>query len=314
MINTKAIKEQILKAAQEENFDDIGFAVPGQTESELHRLLTKWVENGHHGNMSWYVKILDQRINIRNYFPGIRSVVVFLMNYRHDCRQHDAGFKIASYAHGKDYHKVLRKKINRIAKKIKEVVPELQYKISVDSSPVAERYWAVKAGLGWIGKNGMFISRKFGSFTFLATLLVNIDLEENNSTVPDYCGKCNKCFESCPTNAILPGKIVDSNRCISYLTIEHQTQIDSELASKLFPWIFGCDVCQDVCPWNRKKIFTKEHRFRDIYTDLVSSDYSEVTADSFDSIFEGTAVRRAGFTHFSYIRSLLLNMKKNQEL
>lgn len=296
-MNSYEIKSWIRNLAREYHFQDVGFTVPNPEDKEiLKNYFHQWIENHYHGTMEWFINSLDKRIDVQQYFPAVKSIAVFIISYAHkeEGNWKNIPFKIAKYAHGKDYHKVLRKKIRQLAGKLKEKIPDLEYKITVDSSPMAERYWAWKAGLGWIGKNSMLISRKYGSYTFLATLMTNLYIEPDVPYAKDYCGSCSACMQSCPTGAILPGKIVDSNKCISYLTIEHRGAIDESLFQRMNGWIFGCDICQEVCPWNSRKILTEEIRFHDQFDpQKLHKAILEEDQSAFDAILAGTAVRRS---------------------
>jgi epoxyqueuosine reductase len=297
------IKYRIREWAIGEGFLQVGFTCPEKEDMEhLERKFRAWVKNGYHAKMNWFTNTLEKRINVKKYFPEARSIVVFMTSYYHEeSNEHkDAPYKIARYAHGKDYHKVLKKKLQKLIKELLAGIEGIQYRITVDSSPMAERYWAQKAGLGWIGKNTMLISPKFGSYTFLATLITNLPFSPDPPFEKDLCGTCERCLRSCPTKAILPKKIIDSNKCISYLTIEHRGSIEKQWLEKLNGWIFGCDICQEVCPWNSRKVITSEKRFWDQYNPakIPSVLESEV---HFHQFFAGTPIRRAGFKHFRYV-------------
>ncbi|MCK5076732.1 MAG: tRNA epoxyqueuosine(34) reductase QueG [Calditrichia bacterium] len=305
----KYIKEKIKNWAAEEKFNAVGFTQIGEIPANVKDHFIKWKGSGYAGDMDWFNKTINERLKVEKYFPEAKNAIVFLHSYYHQVSDEweKEKFKIASYAHGKDYHKLLRKKTGRIAQKMQNEFGKFEYKISVDSSPVLERYWAQKAGLGWIGKNSMLISPQIGSYTFIAVLLTNLEIEPDTSFIKDYCGNCNKCVEACPTGAILPDKIIDSNKCLSYLTIEHKKEIAVDLLDKVKPWLFGCDVCLNVCPWNTKAVETKELRFHQSYStgeikDLIN-DFSET---KFNDCFAGTPIRRAGAQHFIYIADLIM--------
>ncbi len=306
---TRNEKEIIGKLAIEEKFSQVGFAEAEPVVSDIKDLYLRWLYEGKHAGMKWMETTKETRTDLKSFSPGAKSVIVFLHSYFHG---HNTGkqseYKIASYAHGKDYHKLLRKKLKRIAEKMRTEFGEFEYKISVDSAPVMEKYWAQKAGLGWIGKNGLLISPKMGSFHFIAILVTTLNIEADEPFRYNYCGTCNKCREACPTSAIKEKGIIDSNKCLSYLNIEHKGEIAGELREKISPWLFGCDVCQEVCPWNSKAEITGELRFHDQYS-LGEIKYllNNCSETKFNEYFAGTPVRRAGFEHFKYVAKLIKN-------
>ncbi|MEI9933313.1 MAG: tRNA epoxyqueuosine(34) reductase QueG [Ferruginibacter sp.] len=220
--------------------------------------------------------------------PGARSVITLLLNYFPEEKQKEAVPKIAKYAYGNDYHEVIRNKLKSLLQFIKENIGEVNGRGFVDSAPVLERSWAQKSGLGWIGKNGNLINKQNGSFFFIATLITDLEFTYDDGYAKDYCGTCTKCIDACPTDAILPDKVIDGSKCISYFTIElKEMLIPDNMKNKFDNWIFGCDTCQDVCPWNRFSGFTKEQEFSPLpeILNFTKNDWEELTEESFKKYF-----------------------------
>jgi epoxyqueuosine reductase len=234
-------------------FDYCGIARAEKLEEDARRLET-WLSKGMHGSMHYMEKYFDLRIDPCKLVPGARSVITLLLNYFPSEKQNEAAPKISKYAFGKDYHEVIREKLNQLIEAIKKNIGEVNGRGFVDSAPVLERTWAQRSGLGWVGKNGNLINKEAGSYFFIATLITDLELETDEPFAKDFCGTCTRCINACPTDAILPGKIVDGSRCISYFTIElKEMMIPAEMKGKFENWAFGCDICQDVCPWQKKK-------------------------------------------------------------
>ena len=241
----------IRERALEEGFGAVGFARAGKVPEEP---LKQWLRNGFHGEMFYMERSLERRLDPSLVLDGARTIVSLIYPYPHQETvtpdNREMGI-VARYALGKDYHLVLEKKLRKILAGIQEGYPGVQGRCYVDSGPVAETYWAWRAGLGWIGKNSLLLSREFGSWFFLSEILLDAELEPS-SPGPEFCGSCTACIDACPTAAIIePGK-VDARKCISYLTIEHRSGIPESLKSSMGNRIFGCDICQEVCPWNRQ--------------------------------------------------------------
>jgi epoxyqueuosine reductase len=239
----------------------------------------------------------DLRVDPTKLVPGAKSVITFLMNYFPKEQQMQDVPKIARYAWGEDYHEVIRAKLKTILSKIEEKTGEINGRGFVDSAPVLERAWALRSGLGWVGKNGNLITKSTGSYFFIATLIIDLDLHYDDPFVKDYCGSCTRCIEACPTEAILPNKVVDGGKCISYFTIELKDNLPQEMKGKFDDWMFGCDICQDVCPWNK---FSKPHNepLFDTSSKLLSftkKDWEEITEDVFKKVFKNSAVKRTKF-------------------
>lgn len=249
-----------------------------------------------HGNMKYMENYFDLRVDPTKLVPGAKSVITLLLNYFPSQKQNDNSPKISKYAYGKDYHEVIKTKLIHLLKLIKERIGEVNGRGFVDSAPVLERSWAINSGLGWIGKNGNLITKKNGSFFFIATLIIDVELDYDNPFTKDYCGTCSRCIEYCPTGAILPEKIVDGSKCISYFTIElKENLLPDEMKNKFDNWMFGCDTCQDVCPWNRFSNPNRELNFTPIpeVLNFTTADWEALTETAFKEIFQHSPIKRA---------------------
>jgi len=278
-------------------FDFCGIAKVQKLDDDAHRL-EQWLNKGMHGSMKYMENYFELRVDPQRLVPGARSVITLLINYFPSEKQNKNSPKISTYAYGKDYHDVIKNKLQTLLKILREKIGEVNGRGFVDSAPVLERSWAQRSGLGWIGKNGNLITKKSGSFYFIATLITDLELEYDDPFAKDYCGSCTKCIDSCPTDAILPNKVVDGSKCISYFTIElKEMMIPSEMNGKFDNWMFGCDTCQDVCPWNRFSKGTEETAFTPIREVLNFSlhDWEELTEESFKRIFRDSPIRRSKF-------------------
>lgn len=287
----------IKRTAASLGFDHCGIARAMPLEEDARRL-ESWLKNGYQGGMDYMARYFDERTDPSKLVPGARSVITLLKNY-FPSRQQDAGApRISKYAYGKDYHEVIKEKLGIFLQTLREEIGGINGRGFVDSAPVLERTWAQKSGLGWIGKNGNLISRKSGSFYFIATLITDLELEADDPFTRDHCGTCTRCVDECPTGAILPGKVIDGSRCISYFTIELKDQlIPSEMKDRFDGWMFGCDTCQDVCPWNR---FSKPHRepaFKPIseVLNLSTKEWEAMTEVTFRKMFRDSPLKRAKF-------------------
>lgn len=288
----------IKSLASSAGFDYCGIAKAQRLDEDARRL-ESWLNKGMHGSMQYMENYFDLRIDPSRLVPGARSVITLLLNYFPAVEQSEDSPKISKYAFGNDYHEVIRAKLNLFLQQVKEQVGEVHGRGFVDSAPVLERTWAQKAGMGWIGKNGNLINKQSGSFFFIATLIVDLELVYDNEYVKDFCGTCTKCIDSCPTDAILPDKVIDGSKCISYFTIElKDTLIPENMKGRFNNWMFGCDVCQDVCPWNRFSKPADETGFTPIpeVLNLSTRDWEEMTEESFKSIFKNSALRRTKFS------------------
>ena len=281
--------------ATELGFSFCGIAHATKLDDDARRL-ESWLSNGMQGNMHYMERYFDMRIDPRQLVPGAKSVITLLLNYFPKDNQ-DAGTpKISKYAYGKDYHEVIREKLNKLIEFIKINVGEIHGRGFVDSAPVLERTWAQRSGLGWVGKNGNLINKQMGSFFFIATLITDLELEPDEPFAKDYCGSCTRCIDACPTDAILPGKVVDGSKCISYFTIELKDMlIPSEMKGKFENWAFGCDICQDVCPWNRFSKPTNEIAFTPLpgILNISTKEWEAMTEEKFKSIFRYSALNRS---------------------
>ncbi len=278
-------------------FDYCGIA-RAQVLNEDARRLESWLSKGMHGSMQYMENHFDLRIDPAKLVPGAKSVITLLLNYCPEQKQSAEAPKISKYAFGNDYHEVIRAKLKQFLQQIKEQIGEVQGRGFVDSAPVLERAWAQKAGIGWIGKNGNLINKQSGSFFFIATLIVDLELMYDDAFAKDYCGSCTKCIDNCPTDAILPNKVVDGSKCISYFTIElKDALIPGNLKGKFDDWMFGCDICQDICPWNRFSKATAEINFTPIpeILNLSTTDWEDLTEESFKTIFKNSPLKRAKF-------------------
>jgi epoxyqueuosine reductase len=292
-IHTKIVKE----TAALLGFDFCGIAKAQFLNDDARRLET-WLNKGMHGSMQYMEKHFDIRTDPTKLVPGAKSIITLLINYSPEEKQDTDSPKVSKYAYGKDYHDIIREKLNHFFFLLKEKIGEIHGRGFVDSAPVLERAWAQKSGLGWIGKNGNLINKKQGSFFFIASLITDLDLLADEEGIKDYCGTCTKCIDECPTEAILPNKVVDGSKCISYFTIElKDALIPDKMKGKFDNWLFGCDVCQDVCPWNRFSKPNTEEGFKPIHEILhySTNDWEELTEEKFKIIFSKSPLKRSKF-------------------
>jgi epoxyqueuosine reductase len=262
------------------------------------RKLEAWLNKGMHGNMQYMENHFDMRVDPTLLVPGAKSVITLMMNYFPSATQREEAPKISKYAYGNDYHEVIRTKLKELLALINTNIGEVNGRGFVDSAPVLERSWAQRSGLGWVGKNGNLISKQSGSFFFLATLICDLELEYDSPFTKDYCGSCTKCIDNCPTDAILPDKVIDGSKCISYFTIElKDALIDENMKGKFNNWMFGCDVCQDVCPWNRFSKPTNEKSFTPIpeILNLSKKEWEEMSEETFKQVFKNSPLKRTKF-------------------
>jgi epoxyqueuosine reductase len=294
-------------------FDYCGIAKAQVLDDDARRL-EQWLSKGMQGNMHYMENYFDVRIDPSKLVPGATSVITLMMNYFPSTQQKDHAPKIAKYAYGNDYHEVIREKLKALITHIKKEAGDINGRGFVDSAPVLERAWAQKSGLGWIGKNGNLINKQSGSFFFIATLIVDIELEYDAALAKDYCGTCTKCIDHCPTEAILPDKVIDGSKCISYFTIElKDALIPDGMKGKFDNWMFGCDTCQDVCPWNRFSKPTAETNFKPIpaVLNFSSNDWEELTEESFKQLFKHSPIKRS---KYAGIKRNLQFIKTNNEV
>ena len=291
--NTHFIKKLAIKTG----FNHCGIARAIPLDEDARRL-ELWLSKGMHGDMHYMEKHFDLRVNPKKLVPGAKSVITLMLNYLPAQYQKLAVPKVSKYAYGEDYHEVIKSKLKFLLHSIKENIGEINGRGFVDSAPVLERSWAVKSGLGWIGKNGNLLTKNGGSFFFIATLIIDLELEYDDPYAKDYCGTCRKCIDACPTDAILENKVVDGSKCISYFTIElKDLLIPDEMKGKFENWMFGCDICQDVCPWNRFAKPSMEIKFEPIpeILNFTTGDWEELTEESFSKIFKHSPLKRSKF-------------------
>ncbi len=288
--------ELIRSKAHELGFEFVGIAKAEKMDQESKRL-EDWLNANYNGSMDFMAQHFELRTDPTKLVPGAKSVISLMYNYHTTPIEGEDSYKIATYAYGRDYHKVVKKKLNRLISYIREEIGEIHGRAFVDSAPILERDWAKRSGLGWVGKNSLIINPKAGSYYFLSEIILDLELAIDHP-MKDHCGSCTKCIDACPTDAISPeGYIVDGSRCISYLTIEHKEEIPKEFSGLLEDWIFGCDICQEVCPWNR---FSKNHDESDFnphpeLADMSKQDWEEITQEVFDTLFFATPVKRAQY-------------------
>ena len=265
-------------------------------EEEAPRL-EHWLNQNHHGEMKYMENHFDKRLNPTLLVDDAKSVISLLLNYYPSETQIEDSYKISKYAYGQDYHFVIKEKLKELLESIQTEIGEVSGRAFVDSAPVLDKAWAAKSGLGWVGKNSNLITKKQGSFYFIAELIVDLDLEYDHSTT-DHCGSCTACLDACPTQAIVSPYVIDGSKCISYFTIELKENIPYEMKGKLDDWIFGCDVCQDVCPWNK---FSKAHNepLFNATPELLTwtkKDWEEITEDVFKKVFKNSPLKRTKFS------------------
>jgi len=284
--------------ALELGFSDCGFA-RAETLPEDATRLRDWLDAGRHARMGYMANHFEKRTDPTLLVEGARSVISLLFNYYTDKTQEDAQAPVISkYAYGRDYHFVMKERMHQLFGFIQSLQPGTEGRVFVDSAPVLDRAWARKAGLGWIGKNSCLISRKLGSFVFIGEIILNLELDYNQVPESDFCGSCNRCVEACPTGAILANRTLDSERCISYQTIENKGEISPELKGRLEGRAFGCDICQDVCPWNRKALLHAEAEFEASagLLEMTATEWSQLDQVKYRELFKDSPVERAGFT------------------
>ena len=294
-------KEQYAKIIKAEakrlGFLSCGISKAEFLEEEAPRL-ERWLHNNMHGNMHYMENHFDKRLDPTLLVEGSKSVISLTYNYYTDAVQQDADApKISKYAYGVDYHYVIKDKLNQLLEYIKDEIGDVHGRAFVDSAPIMEKAWAKKSGLGWIGKHSNLITQKVGSYYFIAELLVDLDLEIDHA-VTDHCGSCTACIDACPTQAITEPYKVDGSKCISYFTIELKENIPSEMKGQLDHWMFGCDVCQEVCPWNR---FSKNHseplfKPNPKLLSMSKKDWEEITQETFNKVFKKSAVKRTKYS------------------
>ncbi len=312
MSNSERHTRYIKKKAQELGFFFCGISKADFLEEEAPRL-EDWLNRNHHGKMGYMANHFDKRLDPRLLVEGAKSVVSLLLNYYPSEEQVSETPKISKYAYGEDYHFVIKDKLKELFESIQQDIGEVGGRFFVDSAPVMDKVWASKSGLGWLGKNTNLIHPKQGSFFFIAELILDLELEPDGP-IKDYCGTCTKCIDACPTEAIVAPYVVDGSKCISYLTIELKDQIlPTEFKGKMDNWMFGCDVCQDVCPWNRFSKVHTEPRFNpnEKLLSMDKKDWKELTELTFHELFKNSAVKRTNFNGLT--RNIQFLSERNED-
>ena len=297
----------IKKEAKRLGFDFCGISKAEFLTEEAPRL-EKWLKENKHGEMKYMENYFDKRLDPRLLVHGARSVISLLYNYYPEQTQVTDAPKISKYAYGKDYHEVIKDKLNEFLFSLKQEIGNVSGRAFVDSAPVMDKVWAAKSGLGWVGKNSNLINKQQGSFFFIAELIIDVELEYDGP-IKDYCGTCTKCIDACPTEAIVAPYVVDGSKCISYLTIELKENIPTGFKDKMDNWAFGCDVCQDVCPWNSFSMPHNQAQFKNTngLLNYTESEWNDITEETFNFIFKNSAVKR---TKYKGLKRNLMFLKK----
>lgn len=286
----------IKSKAKKFGFQDCGISKAGFLENDA-TALEKWLKNDYQGKMSYMENHFDKRLDPTLLVEGSKSVISLSYNYFPEEKLSTLdNFKISKYAYGEDYHLVIKEILQEMVEELKEEIGDFQCRVFTDSAPILERSWARKSGIGWVGKNANLITKQSGSFYFLAEIICDLDLQEDFAKT-DHCGTCTKCIEACPTDAIVSDKIIDGSKCISYATIELRDEIPASFKGKMEDWMFGCDICQDVCPWNRFSSPHQQEKFEPnpLFKNLEKSDWQELTQELFSKIFQKSPVKRTKF-------------------
>ncbi len=307
MINLQEKYSQIIKTqAKNLGFDFCGIAKAGFLEEEAPKL-EAWLNQNHHGQMAYMANHFDKRLDPTKLVDGAKTVVSLIYNYypKAELFQEKEDLKVAKYAYGQDYHHVIKDKLKVLLENLRQEIGEFGGRAFVDSAPVMERQWAQKSGLGWLGKNSLLLNKEMGSFFFLAELIIDLEVKPDPPVLKDYCGTCTKCIDACPTEAIVQPGVVDGSKCISYLTIELKENIPASFKGKMENWVFGCDICQDVCPWNR---FSKPHQeplfdSKPELEEMTKRDWEEITNETFNKVFAKSAVKRT--KHKGLLRNII---------
>lgn len=297
LLNNKELNSDFIKREA----SSLGFSSCGISKAEFLEkqapLLEEWLKNGFHGEMAYMENHFDKRLDPTKLVPGAKSVISLLYNYFPSESQMEGSYNISKYAYGQDYHHVIKQKLYELVDIMQLRLGDFNARVFTDSAPVMERNWAQKSGLGWLGKNALLINKRKGSFFFLAEIILDLELEYDHEFKTDHCGSCTKCIDACPTQAILPNNTIDGSKCISYFTIELKDEIPATFKGQFDDWMFGCDICQDVCPWNRFSTPHNEPMFKPS-PDLLNRDkkqWEEITQDVFNQIFKKSPVKRTKF-------------------
>ena len=306
-MQNNSLQEIIIEKSKELGFNLIGFA----PAVGINKKIDKWIDSEFHASMNWMKTSLDQRRNILKYFPKAKTVISFGYNYYTDNNRNSNDYKISNYAWGNDYHIILKEKLYEIIKIINSYNKDYDYRVCVDTSPIMEKHWAQKAGLGWIGKHTNLINSKIGSWFFLSEIIIDFELKYDKPFMYDLCGSCTKCIDACPTGAI-DNYILDSNKCISYLTIEHRDSIPNSFSGDFDNWIYGCDICQEVCPWNikyEKKSDDPNFMKRIEIENKNKIDWENLSLEEYQKTFKKSAIKRTKYSGIT--RNILFNKEKN---
>ena len=312
-MNKQVFTKQLKQKALEIGFHKVGIVKAEPLEKEGNHL-KEWLEKGFNAEMRWMEREPEKRSNPKILFPEAKSMVVLAMNYYtpHEHKNDDSKGKISRYAWGDDYHDVIKEKLWELLGWVQEKVPETKGKVCVDTAPIMDKAWAIRAGLGWLGKHSNVITKEFGSWVFIGEILLSLDLEYETEMVEDHCGTCTACLDACPTNAIIKPFVVDSNACLSYATIELRApEFPQKISENLDGWLYGCDVCQDVCPWNRFQKPTDEIKFEPRKNN-VSADLNEICSlsqEQYAKKFRRSAIKRAKLNGLKRNAKALLNQK-----
>jgi epoxyqueuosine reductase len=287
----------IKNEAKRLGFDSCGISKAEFLKEEAPRL-EQWLRRNYHGEMKYMENHFDKRLDPSLLVPGAKSVISLLYNYYPEEKQPKDSYHISKYAYGEDYHHVIKQKLYELVDNMQSSLGNFEARVFTDSAPVMERSWAKKSGLGWLGKHSLLISKQKGSYFFLAEIILDLELQYDEAFATNHCGSCTRCIDACPTQAILPNNTVDGSKCISYFTIELKDDIPTDFKGRFDDWMFGCDVCQDVCPWNRFSTPHREPRFRPETRLLTMSkkEWEEITEEVFHQIFKKSAVKRAKYS------------------
>ena len=292
----KITNENVIEKAKEKGFELIGFAPAEELTDEIQKL-EEWLKKNYHAGMNYMTKNIEKRKNVKNLLPSAKSVISLGMNYFTPGKYSNdkSKGKVSRYAWGKDYHLIILEKLDKLVDEIKKIDNSFEAKTYIDTGPVMDKAWAVKSGIGWLGKHTNVINKEYGSWFFIANLITNFEFKYS-FPIEDFCGSCRACIDACPTNAIMDEYAVDANKCISYLTIENKSEIPEKFKGKFENWIFGCDICQDVCPWNDK--FSKVTKQADFFPvnenkEINLEEIMFLTKEGFNKRFKESPVKRA---------------------
>jgi len=305
----KLSNEIVIEKAKAVGFDLVGFAKAESLRKESE-YLQQWLDKNYHAGMDYMSKNFDKRKDVRQILPEAKSVISLGLNYYtpHSYSNEETKGKVSRYAWGKDYHLIIWAMLDELEEELKKVNPQFECISYVDTGPVMDKAWAVRSGLGWLGKHTNVINREIGSWFFIANIITNYEFDYSEQ-IPDFCGTCTACIDACPTNAIIKEYVVDANKCISYLTIENKNEISEKFNGKFDNWLFGCDICQDVCPWNQKfPVETLLKNFHPQNKEFKLDDILEMKEEEFKEKFQTSPVKRAKLTG---LKRNALFLKKN---